>query len=319
MVSLIISALMWAVVIVLVLFRRGKKERSVNNAAIAIACSMAMSVDELYVVVDGWFGARDLIHLASAIALMVGLFYLARGVARAGDLDRPALQVLLGPPALILACTVVSGAFFLVQRNPGTSTTFMLDYGDQVATAVYSGAQYVYLTLVLVALLNISIRQVRADNVSTRSVAGVLAVGSVFGIALSADIVLMDITNVVGWDATLELAQAPYGLLQVATFALLCSGLAATPMVRWYRETRHRRGILAHLEAISPLWSRATSARPSIADELGGSDESPARSLHRRLVEIQDAALDNRNGFHLTRADRELLASAEGHLTSSWA
>lgn len=315
MASIIIAILMWSLVLVLVVFRRGKGENNVRLTALAIASSMTLSVDELYVIADGWFGANDVLHPISAAALMIGLFFLARGVARAGDLDHGIMRVLLSVPVLLSAIAVTVVAFFLVERTGGTSTTFMVDYGDQLAAGVYSGAQFLYLLGVLSSLLIIAVRELRSEHKRIASVAWLLAIGSVFGILLSVDVILMDVANVAGWSGFLAAMQAPYGVLQVATFLFLCSGLGLAPIVRWVRESRWKRRTTLQLERIHPLWTTATAARPSIS--AGIESVSPADVLHRRVVEIHDAALDNRNQFHLSDDDRRLLANVEDHLMSA--
>lgn len=316
MVSAIISALMLTLVAVLLTLRRAKREQSITYAALAIAASMLMSNDDLYVIVDGWFGANDLIHLATAITLMVGVFYLARGVARVGDLALLTSRILLGAPALIAATAVVSGAFFLIRHHGGTSVTFMLDYGDQPAAAVYSGAQFVYLAGVLTALMLIAIRQIRTGTRSAQVVSILLAAGSAVGLVLALDIIAMDVAHVAGWENTLTLLQAPYSVLQVATFAPLCVGLAVAPISQWALEVRRGKLTRVHTQRITSLWQAATRARPSLAKAMGREDADAESMLHRKLVEIRDAALDSRNTFTLHREDRALLAQAEGHLLS---
>ncbi|SDH54828.1 DUF6545 domain-containing protein [Microbacterium sp. 77mftsu3.1] len=315
MAQLIIAALMWTLVIVLVVFRRANKERSVLYAAILIALSMMMSIDPLYLVVDGWFGGGDITHLPSCLALMVGVFFLARGVARAGHMQSKWSHLALGPVTLIVACVVVSVAFFLVERGPETTVSFGAAYGTQLAAGVYSAAQYVYLGIVVSAMALTALRQLQGSTRGREKVsAWLLLAGSVAAIALCLDIVAINAAGVAQNQALLSGALVFYTPLQIVTFVFLTFGLMAAPLIRWARYARRQRVLSTNLDRIDDLWKTATVARPSIADRIATPSSEPSTRLHRRVVEIRDAALDNRNDFHLTPEDRALLAEVEDHL-----
>lgn len=313
--QLIIAALMWTLVIVLVVFRRASKERSILYSAILIALSMMMSIDPLYLVVDGWFGGGDITHLPSCLALMVGVFFLARGVTRVGHIQSPWLSAALGPVTLVVSSIVVSVAFFLVDKKPITTTSFMSEYGTQPAAGVYSGAQYAYLAIVIAAMGITAVRHLRdAHRKRERFTAWLLIIGSVAGVWLSVNIILMDIAHVIGAEDLLDVTSLFYYPLQIVTFAFLTFGLMAGPILRWIRYARRQRVLTANLDRIDDLWKNATAARPSIADRLATPSSEPSGRLHRRVVEIRDAALDNRNDFQLTAEDRALLREVEDHL-----
>lgn len=318
-VSLSIAVLMWTLVLVLLVFRRGRKERSVTLASTAIALAMMMSIDELYLIVDGWAGGNDYLHPVSCVTLMVGMFFLARAVIRTGGVSG-VLRFALGLPALIVATVIVVVAFLFVDRPHRTSTTFMLDYGDQLAAAVYSAAQYVYLFGVLASLVLVAVRQLNAGRTASRVAAALIAIGSTFGVLLAVDVIAMDITNVTGWDAALEMFQAPYGILQVMTFLFLCSGLAFAPLGRWRRERLHRKTTLRFLDRVHGLWQSAAAARQMAPEpEVWPHAVEPEDRLHRWIVEIRDAAIDASTGFTLHPRDRHLLEHAERHLTEATA
>lgn len=317
----IVAGLLWALVLVLLVTRRGGKERSVLYSAIAIASAMLMSIDWLYVVVDNWFGGHDYIHLLSCLVLMVGVFYFARGVTRVGLFSSAWVRLALGPTALIMACFAASVGFFLTDRTDDRpSTTFMVSYGDQAGAALYSIAQYTYLGAVLTAMAVVAQRQRReAGSRREKVLTTLLVIGSWFGVALSVDVIWMDITHVAGWDAGMAVGQFVYPGLQSLTFLFLVVGLITAPATRWVRERQRSRTMRTHLDRLELLWRNATSARPSVAHAIERRAANEEDQLHRRIVEIRDSALDNGNTFELTAHDRELLAEVEDHLIAGTA
>jgi hypothetical protein len=311
MVELIVSALMWALVVVLILFRRARRERSVLYAAVTIAVTMMLNDDHLYFIVDGWFGGRDIVHLISALTLMIGVYYLSQGISRAS-----AQQYLSGWRARIALCAALISttvAFLLVPHRGGTTESFMRVYGDHPAAAVYSSTQYIYFLFVFSSLAAFAVGTIRRGRLAREKVAGaLLLVGSLCTLALSITVIGMDIAQLIGGLSAAEPWRPWYYGLQVVTFAFLTAGLATAPIVRWVRQSRREREVQRHLTRLAPLWQKAVVARPS--PRLDGEAADNEDRLHRRIVEIRDAAMDGQNDFELDDEDRRILAQAEEHL-----
>ncbi|MEX0153926.1 DUF6545 domain-containing protein [Microbacterium sp. LMI1-1-1.1] len=311
MVELVVSALMWTLVGVLVVFRRARKERSVLYAAVTIAVTMMLNDDDLYFVVDGWFGARDVVHLISAITLMFGVHYLAKGISRAGA--QPSLGGWPARAALTAAILVTTVAFVLVPHEGGTTASFMRVYGDHPAAAVYSSTQYVYFIYVFTALARASAATLRSAVLRRERVAAVLLItGSLCVLLLSLNVLVMNVAQLAGGLSAAEPWRPTYYLFQVLTFAFLAGGLAVAPIGRWVTEVRRSREIRSFVDRLAPLWSEAVSARPAPGVEPARAD--PELRLHRRIIEIRDAAMDGRNDFALDDDQRELLRTAEERL-----
>lgn len=316
MTDLAIAGLMWTLVIVLVAARRAAAERSVLYAAIAIALAQMMNYDPWYVVVDGWFGARDIIHLASCILLLVGIFYFARAVTRAGHVRGRTVKLALGAPALIGASVLASIGFFLIDRHEGvTSLTLFATYGDQPATALYSSAQYVYIWGVMVAVVITATRQLKvAETKREKVTSSTLMFGGVCGATLAELVIVMDIAQVAAADILIRALTPLYYPFNVLTFLFLITGLIWAPITRLVRQRKRHRTLRTHLDRVETLWTRATEVRPSLVADTDRHVAHSEDRLHRRIVEIRDAALDGENGFELTAADRALLAEVEHHL-----
>lgn len=313
MAELVVCSLMWALVLVLIVFRRARKERSVLYAAITIAVTMMLNDDNLYFIVDSWLGHSDVVHLLSAISLMVGVHFLAKGISRAG-----AQRWMSGWPALIalwIAIAVTVIAFFLVPHAGETTESFMREYGQYPAATVYSSTQYVYLTYVFSALFVTGLNAVRTRGLGREKLAGfLLMLGSTCTIGLSAVVIGMNLSQLMyGLDGSQPWRPAYY-VLQVATFAFLTLGLAIAPIARWVADNRRSRGVVECLLKITPLWEKAISERP--APKLERKSLHPEERLHRRVVEVRDAAMDAHNDFSLTEADKQLLAEAERQLVA---
>lgn len=313
MVELIVSALIWTLVIILVLFRRARKERSVLMAATTIAIAMMLNDDDLYRIVDGWFGHRDIVHMLSAVLLMVGVYYLAQGISRTGN------KYLTGTaPKVILwaAIAITAVSFFLVPHMGETTDSFMRVYGEHLSAVVYSSTQYVYLLYVFSALSVTAINIVRHAPVAREKVAAVfMLLGCLSTLALSVNSIGMWIT---GWLGGLEAAEPwrpTYYLFQALLFLFMVLGLGIAPIARWVGQSRRERALERELNRLEDLWHDAIEARP--APDLDAGHTDAEHRLHRRIIEIRDAAMDGRNDFTLTEADRALLRDAEERLMAT--
>jgi hypothetical protein len=313
MVELIVSALIWTLVIILVVFRRARKERSILAAATSIAVAMLLNDDDLYFIVDGWFGGRDIVHMLSAVLLMVGVYYLARGISRTGN------KYLTGTtPKIILAVAIVVTvlSFFLVPHMGETTDSFMRVYGEHLSAVVYSSTQYVYLLYVFSALSVTAINILRNARVAREKVAAVfMLLGCLSTLALSVNSIGMWVT---GWLGGLEAAEPwrpTYYIFQALLFLFMLVGLGIAPIARWVGQSRRERALERELDRLEDLWRDAIEARPN--PELEGGQSDAEHRLHRRIIEIRDAAMDGRNEFTLTEEDRALLRDAEERLMAT--
>lgn len=311
MATLIICILMWVLVAVLVIFRRTNRERSVLYAAFAITASTMFADDVLYTFVDGLLGGRDIAHLVSSLLLMVGFYFFARAIAKAG----PQPHIVARRATLIVALAIVTVSFFLAPHPGGsTSTTnFILTLGHTPAVAVYTWAQYGYLALVAGTMAVAAVATINGNPVRRERVASeILLLGSSLCIALSLVVIVLGFAQLYQWERVVRNAAILYYPLQVATFLFLCIGLSTAPVVRQIAQNRHAQRVELYLEKVTPLWREAVVARPSL--RLERRSTPPEQRLHRRIVEIRDSAMDPRNDFTLDEEQRHLLRAAEDHL-----
>ena len=315
MIPILVSALMWVLVASLLILRRGRTERSILYSAVTIAIATTFNIDEVYLWADPLFGGTNLVTLLADLALMVGIFFLGRAVAKASRDTSRAVRIALARGVLGAALAGAVVAFFFIDRGRST-TTFMLDLGAQSAAAVYSMIQFTYDAIVLTAMIAVTVRQVRQTTGAERLPPLSVLVGSVLGIALPVVIVVMDVAHVAGDLGLMFSLGVVYGPLYLATFVFLCVGLAGQPLVRRARARSRAERTRDLVARVTPVWRRATAVRPGLSQvtDAGFHDADAETRLHRELVEIRDAVIDPRASFALTDAESELLEEAEAQL-----
>ncbi|MEU1970782.1 DUF6545 domain-containing protein [Microbacterium sp. NPDC019599] len=318
MIQAIIAVLMWMLVICLLVLRRRRTERSITYAAITIAVAMTLSVDVVYSSVDAVLGATNIGTLIADAALMVGVFFLGRGIMKAADYRPLLVRIALGPIALVVALAGLVTAFLLIDTG-STTTNFMLDLGDQPAAAAYSIIQFTYYGVVVAAMATVAIRQFRLRSGIQRIPAGSLIIGAVLGVALSIVVIVMDVAHLTGNLDAMAAVGTLYGPLFLLTFVFLCIGLAGQPTLRYVGERRRLTRTQTFVKQLAPLWDAATRVRPGLRqrDATAIRLEDPEAVLHREVVEIRDAIIDPRVEFDPTIEDRHLLERAEAHLLGS--
>ena len=128
---------MWALVASLLIVRRKRADRSITYAAIAIAIAMTLNVDAVYAAVDPVLGSTNIATLIADALLMIGLFFLGRGVMRTGEYRPQLVRAVVSCPTLLASLAAITIAFSFIDRGT-TTTRFMADLGAQPATATYS-------------------------------------------------------------------------------------------------------------------------------------------------------------------------------------
>lgn len=310
-----IASLMWVLVLSLITLRRGRTDHSITYAAILIAVAMTLNIDNVYTWIDPLLGSTNLATLISDGLLMVGLFFLGRGVTHAGRYRPGLVKFAVGVPALFVALAAIITLFFFINRG-GTTTTFMLDLGAQPVAAIYSIISFTYCGIVLTAMLVLAIRQCTKDTGIPRFPAALLAVGSACGVALCIVVVIMDIAHIVGALDVMKSVAVTYSPLTVLTFAFLCMGFAGQPAVRFFKRRLRRVKTDVLIAQLEPIWFQALRKHPGLSGALPETSRfvDPEARLHRQIVEIRDAMLDPAARLEVSEAEVGLLQRAERHL-----
>ena len=274
---------------------------------------MTLNTDQAYQPLDRLAGGSNLVTLVADATLMVGVFFLGRGVMRASEHQPLAVQLALGWSALLVALVGAVGTFLLIDRG-STTTSFMLELGNQPAAMTYSMIQFVYYAIVLSAMALLAARQIRTSAGAQRMPPASLLVGSILGVALSVVVITMDLAHVVGNLHLMSTVAVAYEPLHLLTFLLLCLGFAGQPFARTLQARSRVRETRILIDELEPIWAEATTVRPGLSQNEQLAFNDPETLLHRQVVEIRDAIIDTRVSFDLSEHDRELVERAERHL-----
>ncbi|WP_157009126.1 DUF6545 domain-containing protein [Agromyces laixinhei] len=319
MTSVVVAGLMWLLVAALLILRWGRVERGITWASVTIAVSMTLNIDPVYVALDGLLGGTNIVTLIADVALMTGVFLLGRGVMKAADRQpRTIVRLALSPVTYVAAVVGAAFAFFAIDRG-ATTTVFMLDLGGQPAAAIYSMIHFTYYAIVLAAMAAVAAHQALVSRGILTAPPILLVVGCVFGIALTVDVVVMDLAHIAGNLDLMEAAATMYSPLHLMTFLFLCSGFAGQPASRAFKARARARTTRMLTRELAPAWNAASAVHPGISQQADAAFDpaDPEALLHRQVVEIRDAMIDTRVVFTISDADRMVLDRAERHLVGA--
>ncbi|TFB66172.1 DUF6545 domain-containing protein [Cryobacterium sp. Hz9] len=315
MIVVLVAAFMWLLVAVLLILRRGRAERNITYAALTIAIAMTLNIDQAYRILDRYAGGTNLVTLVADATLMIGVFLLGRAVMRASEHQPRAAQVALGRFTLAAALTGAVGTFLLIDRGI-TTTSFMIELGEQPAAAAYSMIQFTYYAIVLAAMAALAARQFRGSEGAQRMPPASLLLGSISGVALSIIVITMDLAHMVRNLNLMAGVAIAYEPLHLLTFLFLCLGFAGQPAARTLQARSRDQNTRTLVHDLEPIWAAATTARPGISqiENASFNTADPETLLHRQVVEIRDAMIDTRVEFDVSADDRQLIERAERYL-----
>ncbi|WP_424468073.1 hypothetical protein [Pseudoclavibacter helvolus] len=230
MISEVVAAFLWALVLAQLLRARRRKNHSVLYSALTITVSLTLNIDSVYLAVDAVLGGRNLADLIANALLMTGLYFLFLAVI--GAAWTVGARFVRTPLRWFLAASlaVITVTFFFIDA-PRSSTSFMIDYGAQPAASLYSILQFVFIGVVTgTGAYVCAVYAWRMNRWSYRIGFSLVGVGCVFAVALSALVVAMDVVHVAGDAATLGELQSWYWPLYAPALVAMSIG-AALPAV----------------------------------------------------------------------------------------
>jgi hypothetical protein len=324
--EIIAAALMISLTLIVVASRGPGKDTSILWASILICKSMLLNVEPVYILVDGFMGARNFADLGANLLLLIGVYFLARAIHRA---VRPTFtgntspSHIRGKSGLVFAAVSATVCFFLIDA-PATSTEFMRDYGGQLVAGLYSAVQYIYIGAVMASAGWTCVRFRKSWNTGLYSAAfSLVGLGCLAAVLLVIDVIVLDALHVLGAVDAMAIPSRIYSALIPTTFLFLCTGLALPPAARKIGTVYDRARINTVIAGLKPVWGQALSGNAGLTLDLGVFPERPDRrhiELHRMIVEIQDSlARDPELGNRIGVEGLEKLARASMHLErQSW-
>lgn len=309
MMQTIVATFMWVLTVVLTITARRRRSQRILIASLLIACASTLNVDELYLLLDGFAGERNLVTLIAELLQMTGIYFLSAAIVGA-VLESDVRHRFRSLAALVVTLVTITVSFAWIEMEE-SSTLFMIDYGDQLAAAIYSSVQYVYIIGVLGYTGLVVARHLGSmASLGYQVGFGVVAVGCLAAVLLGLNVIAMNVVHVLGLDEALTALQQIYDPLYVAAMLFLCAGLAIVPVAGMVRASTRRRRAARVLHAVEDIWRRHVT-QPSIPIH---EETDPEMRLHRFLVEIEDAQLASAKGVPLSNAERAVLREAERHL-----
>lgn len=319
MIQVVAAALIWLLVVCLLPGLRRRRDHSVLTAAITISVALTLNIDQVYGVFDSVLGGRNFVDLMANVSMVVGIYFLSRAIIRAATPDETVRK--RDRAGLILLAAVIVGlaASFSAIVTQGSSTRFMVDYGDQWSAALYSSIQFGYIGYV-VSVTGVTCFRFRGDMLRPyfRTAFTCIGVGCSFAVLVVLLVLLMDILHLQGRLEAMRAVSPIYDAAFVAAMAFLCVGLAIPPLAR--RVLRHRDSVTEEelVSGLTKIWEKTTKQRQDVRlvrDTERISQVDRAQRLHRMLVEVQDALLVEPGlGSSLDIHDLNVLNAVENYL-----
>ncbi|WDF35049.1 hypothetical protein PTW37_17010 (plasmid) [Arthrobacter agilis] len=323
MITVAVAVFMWALVLILALRARSRPDNSMLRAAGLIAASLTTNIDQVYLWVNAQLPWANALDLVANLLLITGIYYLSsaitRGAIRVAALRERGTIWMRGAAQATAVLMVVS---FALIDDPVASTTFMRDYGNQIAAAAYSAVQYVYIFSVMSGTLITCLQNVpKMRRPRFRVGFSIIGAGCFSALALCSTVIAMDVANVVGAAGFLSVAGPIYDVLYLITVLLLCIGLAIPPVGRLLTSISLRRKLARIEPDIRSVWLTTVAKSPTVSlvgttfqdvQHEGWSGRRSLETVHRLVIEIHDwLNVESSSDLELTPAQREALERAE--------
>ncbi|BCW35813.1 hypothetical protein StoSoilA2_18690 [Arthrobacter sp. StoSoilA2] len=319
MIQIVAAALIWLLVVCLLPGMWRRRDHSVLTAAITISVALTLNIDSVYLGIDSLVDGRNFVDLLANVSMVVGIYFLSRAIIRAATPDETVEKRDSAGMVLLVVVTMGLVASFSAIVTQGSSTRFMLDFGDQWSAALYSSIQFVYIGYV-VSVTGVTCFRFRGDMLRPyfRTAFTCIGVGCSFAVLLVLLVLVMDILHLQGRLDAMRAVSPIYDAAVVAAMAFLCVGLAIPPVAR--RVLRHRQSATEEelVKGLTKIWDKTTKKRQDVRlvrDTEVISQQDRAQRLHRMLVEVQDALLVEPGlGSSLDIHDLNVLNAAENYL-----
>lgn len=266
-------------------------QRPLALALVALAIGLTLDIPSAYVAFDRAVGVPNLANLVEHSFALLGVFLVLTFLEQVTGRPTWTWGRSLAIAAVLVAVCVL---FFLASRRP-EAFDFTRTFDDLALIKAYWIVTIGYFGLCLAALLRLAVGHARqAGRREVRVGFAAVGVGVVVGVAYSAlKIAELLIT---GDTRLLELLDG----IALALGATLIGGGFLYPLaagsVGDFRRKARARHLLVRLR---PAWREAIARRPGVvlghAPSLGADliGRDPSFRLYRRLIEIQDSALES--------------------------
>lgn len=270
-------------------FRKGQ-DPTVLLCALVFALSFSTDIDEIFQPIDAALGGWNSTNLAGHLLFSTGVYLLARSIIQGAR--PPAFKTIdLWSRMALVAVLLVQLVSFTQIRTDRPVGAFIHAFGDQPAALWYSMSEIIFTMGVLGMTATVCFRYLGRMK-SRRFRLGFLLTG--IGCILAALTEAISIEFILRiYTRTLE-SMSVFGSLHSPMYTLavliLTAGLATPPLMRTLSVRSRNRSARAFLAELAPLWRLATADRSHMRISA---DQSAISRLHRMVVEIRDASLND--------------------------
>lgn len=283
----------WLILAVLVVRLWLVRTQSASVSWLMVCCAfvaVGLSINQPDVVtfLGGLTHEPNIADLLGRCLMVCGLFALAQSVeaaARSARLLRPSR--LVGIVVVLVALVVL----FLLIDAPEPTSSFMVVYGDQLPTALYSAVEMTYVAVVITRSALAVLRGFREGDGLGRTY-WLFVVGAAAMVLLAAIAIALDAVHVLGLDGAVRVLGAVYAPVFLTSMVLLAVGAAGGVLPDAVREFRDWRATRLRFRALEPELRRleGDSGNRGLYFTIAWQRRQWRSRLHRLSVEIEDRA-----------------------------
>lgn len=283
----------WVLLTVLVVRLVTVRTQSASVSWLMVCCAcvavgLTVNQDDVLTFLAGVTHEPNIADVVGRCLMVIGLFALAQSVEAAAHTARLLRTGRILGCALVLVALVV---LFLLIDAPTPTTQFMVVYGDQWPTALYSAVEMTYIAIVIGRSARAVVREFRSGHGMGR-IYWFFVVGAAAMVLLAVIAVGLDAAHVLGLTsvvAVLSVVYAPVFLLSMVLLSVGSAGGVLPDAVREFREWRDARRRFRTLEPELRRLQAAAGHEGLYFTNVWPRSQWRAR-LHRLSVEVEDRA-----------------------------
>lgn len=283
----------WAVLVVLLARLWVVRTQSASVTWLTVCCAfvavgLSINQPDVLAVLAGATGVPNIADVIGRCLMVCGMFALAQSVeaaARSARLLRPVR--IIGCVAVLVTLVVL---FSLIDA-PHPTAQFMVVYGDQLPTALYSAVEMTYIAVVIARSAVAVLAAFRRGEDMGRMY-WLFVVGAAAMVLLAVIAVAMDAMHVLGQDDVVGALSVVYTPVFLGSMVLLALGSAGGVLPDAVREFRDWRRARRRFRALEPELHRLESASGNrgLYFTIVWQRRQWRSRLHRLAVEIEDRA-----------------------------
>ena len=313
MTSLIITATMWVLTLVLAITARRRTSQRILIATTLMAVAQTMNIDAVYLAVNALLPIANLAMLLGDLIRVAGIAVLVTAIVASTGVPHSRTRIWSYGGAAIAG--VVMTVSFIFIDAPVATGSFMITYGDQPAAAIFNAAQMGFIAVVTgVSGWHIARTLVAIDDRWFRGSLLSLLLGACSAVGFGLTAIYMDIAHLIGALPAMQAGGRVYDLLLTAAVLLLCMGFTLHPIARRVSARRRSTQVGELARDVDAIWRRIV---PTETREREGFDhDDPEMLLHRQLIEIEDVLLTRDAHAVLTPDEQATVEAAQSRMAA---